>query len=379
MEKCNIANLCGGCIYSGLDYNKQLEEKQQSINELLKKYGKVEPIIGMTNPIHYRNKVHHAFYSDRKGNIISGIYEPNSHRVVGTDNCLLEDKECQDIITTIRNLLKSFKIDVFNEKTKQGILRHILVRKGFSTKEIMVVIVTSSSIFPSKNNFVKAILKEHPNITTIVHNINNKHTSMILGEKSTTLYGKGYIKDILCGLTFRISPQSFYQINPIQTEKLYSLAIEYANITKEDIVLDAYCGIGTIGMIASKNANKVIGVELNPDAIKDAKDNARDNKIDNILFFTKDATQFINEFALKKEKIDILIMDPPRAGSTEIFLKTIIKLSPRKIIYVSCNPETLSRDLHTLTKQYSVNRIQPVDMFPLTEHIECICVLEKQT
>lgn len=330
----------------------------------------------MEDPYYYRNKVHAAFGRDRKGNIISGIYEERSHHIVSVDDCMIEDKKSQEIIRTIRGMLKSFKIKTYDEDTGYGLLRHVLVRRGFSTGEIMVVLVTVSPIFPSKNNFVKALRKEHPEITTVVLNVNDRQTSMVLGERNIVLYGPGFIKDRLMGLTFRISPSSFYQVNPVQTEVLYGKAMEFAGMTGKERVVDAYCGTGTIGIIASRNARDVIGVELNRDAIRDARMNARENKIRNVRFVPGDAGWFMEGMAAEGEKVDVVLMDPPRAGSDRKFLHSLLTLSPDKIVYVSCNPETLARDLAYLTKRdYQVKKIQPVDMFPVTDSIETVVLL----
>lgn len=375
-QVCSVAKKCGGCRYQGVSYEEQLRKKQRYTEGLLKKFGKVEPIIGMEDPYYYRNKVHAAFGRDRKGNIISGIYEERSHHIVSVDDCMIEDKKSQEIIRTIRGMLKSFKIKTYDEDTGYGLLRHMLVRRGFSTGEIMVVLVTVSPIFPSKNNFVKALRKEHPEITTVVLNVNDRQTSMVLGERNIVLYGPGFIKDRLMGLTFRISPSSFYQVNPVQTEVLYGKAMEFAGMTGKERVVDAYCGTGTIGIIASRNARDVIGVELNRDAIRDARMNARENKIRNVRFVPGDAGWFMEGMAAEGEKVDVVLMDPPRAGSDRKFLHSLLTLSPDKIVYVSCNPETLARDLAYLTKRdYQVKKIQPVDMFPVTDSIETVVLL----
>ena len=375
-QVCSVAKKCGGCRYQGVSYEEQLRKKQRYTEGLLKKFGKVEPIIGMEDPYYYRNKVHAAFGRDRKCNIISGIYEERSHHIVSVDDCLIEDKKSQEIIRTIRGMLKSFKIKTYDEDTGYGLLRHVLVRRGFSTGEIMVVLVTVSPIFPSKNNFVKALRKEHPEITTVVLNVNDRQTSMVLGERNIVLYGPGFIKDRLMGLTFRISPSSFYQVNPVQTEVLYGKAMEFAGMTGKERVVDAYCGTGTIGIIASRNARDVIGVELNRDAIRDARMNARENKIRNVRFVPGDAGWFMEGMAAEGEKVDVVLMDPPRAGSDRKFLHSLLTLSPDKIVYVSCNPETLARDLAYLTKRdYQVKKIQPVDMFPVTDSIETVVLL----
>ena len=376
---CSVAKKCGGCRYQGVSYQEQLRRKQRITEGLLKKFGKVEPIIGMEDPYYYRNKVHAAFGRDRKGNVISGIYEEKSHRIVSVDDCMIEDKKSQEIIRTIRGMLKSFKIKTYDEDTGYGLLRHVLVRRGFSTGEIMVVLVTVSPIFPSKNNFVKALRKEHPEITTVVLNVNDRQTSMVLGDRNIVLYGPGFIKDRLMGLTFRISPSSFYQVNPVQTEVLYGKAMEFAAMTGKERVIDAYCGTGTIGIIASGNARDVIGVELNRDAIRDARMNARENKIRNVRFVPGDAGWFMEGMAAEGEKVEVVLMDPPRSGSDRKFHHSLLTLSPEKIVYVSCNPETLARDLACLTKRdYLVKKMQPVDMFPLTDSVEVVCLLENR-
>ena len=324
---CSVAKKCGGCRYQGVSYKEQLRRKQKITEGLLKKFGKVEPIIGMEDPYYYRNKVHAAFGRDRKGNVISGIYEEKSHRIVSVDDCMIEDKKSQEIIRTIRGMLKSFKIKTYDEDTGYGLLRHVLVRRGFSTGEIMVVLVTVSPIFPSKNNFVKALRKEHPEITTVVLNVNDRQTSMVLGDRNIVLYGPGFIKDRLMGLSFRISPSSFYQVNPVQTEVLYGKAMEFAAMTGKERVIDAYCGTGTIGIIASRNARDVIGVELNRDAIRDARMNARENRIRNVRFVPGDAGWFMEGMAAEGEKVDVVLMDPPRAGSDRKFLRLVWNLN----------------------------------------------------
>lgn len=373
---CTSAKKCGGCQYQGVSYQEQLKKKQRQVQGLLKKFGAVNPVIGMENPYYYRNKVHAVFDRDRMGNIISGIYEANSHKVVPIEKCLIEDEKSQEIIRRIRGMLKSFKIKTYDEDSGYGLLRHVLIRRGFASGEVMVVLVTASPIFPSKNNFVKALRKEYPEITTVVLNINDKKTSMVLGEREIVLYGKGFICDTLCGCTFRISPKSFYQVNPVQTEVLYGKAVEYAGLTGKERVIDAYCGIGTIALIAAAHAKEVIGVELNKDAVHDAKINARENKISNVRFLQGDAGEFMTALASAGEKADVVFMDPPRAGSDEKFMSSLLKLNPQKVIYISCNPETLARDLAFLTKKdYIVKKIQPVDMFCFTVHVETVALL----
>lgn len=375
---CPVSRKCGGCQLMNMTYPDQLKFKQAKVVKLLGGFHRVNSIIGMEKPFHYRNKVQAAFGRTRGGEIISGVYQSSTHNIVKTEKCLIEDEKADEIILTIRRLVKDFKLTVYDERKGNGFLRHVLVKRGFSTNEIMVALVTGTGVFPLKNNFIKALLKVHPEITTIVQNINNKFTSMVLGEKETVLYGNGYIEDVLCGCTFRISPKSFYQINPVQTEILYGKAIEFANLKGDEKVIDAYCGIGTIGIVASKGAGQVIGCELNPDAVRDAKTNAKINCIENIKFICADAGEFMLGMKEQGEKCDVLFMDPPRAGSDKKFLSCAVALSPEKIVYISCNPETQQRDLYYLTKNgYKVKKIQPVDMFPYTAHVETVVLLQK--
>lgn len=379
VTKCSVSKKCGSCQYQGVPYKEQLAAKQKRMKKLLGKFANVKPIIGMDDPFYYRNKVHAVFDRDKKGNIICGTYEAKTHKVVPIEECMIEDKISQEIIRTIRDMLKSFRIKTYDEDTGYGLLRHVLVRRGFFTDEIMVVIVIGSPIFPSKNNFVKALRKKYPQITTVVLNVNDKKTSMVLGERDIVIYGKGYIRDTLCGCTFRISPQSFYQVNPVQTEILYKTAIEYAGLGRKETVIDAYCGIGTIGLVAAKRAKNVIGVELNPDAVRDARINAKENKITNARFYQGDAGEFMENMAENGEHADVVFMDPPRTGSDKKFMSAVIKLNPSRIVYISCGPETLARDLEYLTKHgYDVRKIQPVDMFSFTDHCENICLLTKK-
>ena len=373
---CPVMRQCGGCQMLDMPYAEQLKTKRKRLETLLKGICPVKDMIGMEDPFYYRNKVHAVFDRDRRGNIISGIYQENTHNVVPVEKCMIEDQKADEIIGTIRGMLKSFKIRTFDEDTGYGLLRHVLIRRGFESGEIMVVLVTASPVFPSKNNFVKALREKHPEITTIVQNINGRGTSMVLGEKEHVLYGKGYIVDTLCGCSFRISSRSFYQVNPVQTEKLYTKALELAGLTGKETVVDAYCGIGTIGIIASKKAQNVIGVELNQDAVRDAINNAKMNQISNIRFFCNDAGRFLVNMAEAGEKADVVIMDPPRSGSTEEFMDSIAKMGAKKVVYVSCNPETLARDLVYMKKLgYKAKEAVGFDMFPATEHVETVVLL----
>lgn len=377
---CPHFKTCGGCQYLDMPYEKQLEHKKKEVSDLLRPFCRVEEIIGMDDPFHYRNKVHAVMARDRKGRIISGVYKEGTHTVLPVETCLIENKKADEIIGTIRELLPSFKMKVFDEDTGYGFLRHVLVRTAHATGEIMVVLITASPVFPSKNNFVKALRKVHPEITTVVQNVNGRDTSMVLGEKEHVLYGPGFIVDVLCGKKFRISSKSFYQINPVQTEKLYNLAIEAAGLTGKETVVDAYCGIGTIGIVAASAAKEVIGVELNKDAVRDAVTNAKANGEKNIRFYNNDAGKFMVQMASQNAHADVVFMDPPRSGSTEEFMDAVAILNPDRVVYVSCNPETLARDLAYFKKKgYKAARGWAVDQFPMTGHVETVVLLSRKT
>lgn len=380
MPRCPYAKKCGGCDLQGIPYSEQLAQKQRMLAKLYAPYGKPARIVGMEEPYHYRNKVHAVFGRGQRGEIISGTYQEGTHRVVRIDACQIEDAQADAIICSIRGLLKSFRIKTYDEDTGYGLLRHVLLRRGFQSGEILVVLVLTSPVLPAKQNFVRALRALHPEISSIVLNVNDRHTSMVLGERNITLYGKGYIEDQLCGLKFRLSPNSFYQINPVQTERLYQKAMELAALTGRERVIDAYCGIGTIGLCASRQAREVIGVELNGDAVRDAIVNARQNHIGNARFYKGDAGIFMTQLAEQGEQADVVFMDPPRSGSTEAFLSAAVKLGPRRIVYISCNPETQVRDLKYLRKHgYAVGEICPFDLFPFTKHIECVALMSRAT
>ena len=378
MEKvCKVNKKCGGCQLIHLPYEEQLGLKQKKLEALLSGFCRVEKIIGMENPYYYRNKVQSAFFYDyKRSRNASGVFQSGSGKIIQTDSCLLENEKASKIVKTVRTLCDSFKLRAYDERKDFGFLRHVLVRCGYSTGEIMVVLVTATPMFPSKNNFIKALLKEHPEITTIVQNVNPDGIPLTLGANSKTLYGKGYIDDVLCGMTFRISPDSFYQVNPVQCEKLYNTAMEFAGLTGNETVFDSYCGTGTIGLIASKCAKQVLGVEINKSAVKDAVSNAKANGAENIYFLCGDAGEIAEDMAKEGERFDVAFLDPPRAGSNPKFLNSLIKLKPEKIVYVSCNPETLARDLESLKKAYKIQKIQGVDMFPHTKHIETVVMME---
>lgn len=377
--KCRYFERCGGCQLQHMSGKAQAEFKQQRVEELLGKYHSVNAILTMKEPYNYRNKIHSTLAWDARRNIISGIYEENTHNVISIEQCIIQDSQADIIMKSIRELMSSFRLEPYDEDTGRGFLRHVLIKTGFASGQVMVVLVTASQVFPGKNNFVKALLGKNPEITTIVMNINNRKSSLVLGEKETVLYGKGYIEDTLCGCVFQISPKSFYQINPAQTELLYNKAIEMAGLKGKEKVLDAYCGIGTISLVASSKAGSVIGVELNKDAVKDAVRNAKLNNIKNAYFYNEDAGVFMANLAKDRESVDVVFMDPPRSGSDEAFLSSLVRLSPEKVVYISCNPVTQARDIEYLMKYgYRVKEIQPVDMFPQTAHVEVVALVVKE-
>ena len=359
-----------------LPYAEQLRRKQERLERLLGRFGRVEPILGMERPYHYRGKVQAAFGTDGRGRIISGVYQSGSHRIVSVDDCLLEDETADRIIVDIRSMMPRFKLTAYDEKRASGFLRHVLVRRSFSTGEVMVVLVAATPVFPLRRPFLAALREKHPEITTVILNVNDRFTPLVLGKRETILYGPGYIEDELCGLRFRISAASFYQVNPVQTGRLYETAIDFAGLTGREKVLDAYCGTGTIGLAAARRAASVAGVELNRDAVRDAIANAKRNGVRNAWFTCADAGEFMQNAAREGERCDVVFLDPPRAGASGDFLSALLTLAPERIVYISCNPETLARDLGVLTAGgYRARRIRPVDMFPHTEHVEVVCQL----
>ena len=374
------AKNCGGCPLLGLDYAEQLKQKEEKVRALVGKYGPVHPIRGMEQPYHYRNKVISTFATGWGGKLTSGIYAANSHKVLPVESCLLQDEVLDKTMQAVRAAANACRYQPYDEDKGTGLVRHCLLRRGVATGQVMVVLVTAQPVLPGAKNFVKALLAEAAQrgvtVTTVVQNVNSRKTSVVLGEAEKVLYGKGFILDTLCGKTYAISPRSFYQVNPAQTAVLYGLAVEAAKLTGKEVVLDAYCGIGTIGLTAADHAKQVVGVELNRDAVQDAIGNARHNGVKNARFFAADATRWIGEAAAAGEKADVIFMDPPREGSTPEFLASVARMAPKRVVYVSCNPVTLARDLATLTKLgYKAEGFTPVDMFPHTEHVETVVLL----
>lgn len=374
--KCKICTACGGCQYQQINYSTQLKFKTQRVKNALTRIGKLDvnvlPCLGMKEPYHYRNKIQVPFCKDKKGHVVYGFYRENSHEIIPIKECAIENQKAASILWDIKELIKSFNISTYNEDNGKGILRYVLIRTSLHYDELMVVLVTSCLNFPNQRNFIDTLIKKHPEITTIVENVNSRHTNVILGNKEKVLYGKGYIKDSILGLTFEISASSFYQVNPVQVEVLYQTVLDLLDINQSQTVLDAYSGVGTIGLIAAKKAKKVISVEIVKDAYKNGIENAKRNNVNNIEFHCGDAGEFINSY---EGDLDIVIMDPPRKGSDEKFLSTLLNKKPKQIIYVSCDPETLARDLLYLSKEYQVTYVQPVDMFPMTAHVETVVQL----
>ena len=375
---CPYSSRCGGCTMIDMPMEEQLERKKAWVEECIGKFGQVEPVIRMKNPYRYRNKVTSMFGLDRKGHPVCGVYRARSHEIVPVKDCLIENKRADAIVQDIYGLLASFRLRVYDMQTGLGTVKAVQIRTAHVTGEILVTIVTAGPVFPSRNNFAEALRKLHPEITTIVQNIKENDSTMVLGNREKVLYGKGYITDELCGKKFRISSRSFYQVNSAQTEKLYNIAIDAAGLTGKERVLDAYCGIGTIGICAADKAGEVLSVELNADAAQDADANVRLNGLKNVTVYAEDAGRFMQEMAEQNASADVLFMDPPRSGSTEEFLQAAVTMGPAKIVYISCNPETLGRDLETLTRGgYQMKKAVPVDMFPFVEDVETVCLLVK--
>ncbi len=390
---CPIDGRCGGCTLLSVSYDRQLRSKQAEMEalfaDLLDDDARIRSIVGMKDPRHYRNKVVSPYVGvydkkARRRRVLCGMYERGTHRVIDSRECLIENQEAKRIILAIRDLMPKFGIAPYDEDADTGFLRHVQVRVGHASGEVMVTLVTREDTFPASKAFVRALTKKHPSITTVVQNVNTRQTNVIMGDKERTLYGPGFILDSLCGLSFRISSKSFYQVNVEQTEALYTRAVEMARLTGTETVMDAYCGTGTIGLVAARGvsggpgAARVIGVEERPDAVADARNNARHNGIAAAEFVADDAGAFMRTLAARGEELDVLLMDPPRSGSTPDFLKAACTLAPHRIVYISCNPKTQARDAEYLVAHgYRIDEMQPVDMFPHTPHTENILSFER--
>lgn len=377
-EKCPYFGKCGGCS-TDKPYSEQLEQKEESIRDLLCYFGKVYPIIGSEQIYRYRNKVNWEYTVGKNGRQFSGIYANGGHYVVPVKDCLLHDEEAQRIINSINEYFDKEKIPYYDEFNNVGFLRHVLIRRSVALNQTMVVIVSGMWSFPHKDRFIDYLTKRHPSIVTIVQNRNKEHTSMILSDEDERIwYGPGFIQDKILGLTFRISAKSFSQINSYQVGELYSIALDMAYLNGFETVIDAYCGTGTIGLIAAANgAKQVLGIESNPKAVDDAIENAKINNITNASFVCADASEYLKQMAKEKKTADVVFLDPPRTGTDERFLSSVFKLNPKKIVYISCNPYTLNRDLRYITtnSKYKVRAIQPIDLFPYTSHVETVVLL----
>ena len=381
---CPLFGKCGGCDYVNETYDYELMMKWLREDKLLGRYGRVEKVLSSPSLTGYRCKVQAVCGRDRDGKFITGQYRKGSHHLFPIRSCSLEDGMATAVLQTVRQMATRFSIFPFDEDRGTGDLRHILIRTGWKTRETMVVLVTAKKDFPHKDDFVSAIHQKNPNVVTVVQVINNEKTSMVLPKDSEEiiLWGKGYIVDNLCGLDFRISAKSFYQVNPEMAERLYEIAMNMARLRPTDTVIDAYCGTGTIGLVAaSRGVKEVIGIESNPDAVKDAKLNAEANGISNARFIVDDASKWLKSAQKEGQKCDVLFLDPPRAGSSEEFLAAAGRMEPEVIVYISCNPETLARDLRYIVRflPYKVLGIQPVDLFPGSESIETVVLLSKKT
>ena len=381
---CPLFGKCGGCDYVNETYDYELMMKWLREDKLLGRYGRVEKVLSSPSLTGYRCKVQAVCGRDRDGKFITGQYRKGSHHLFPVRSCSLEDGMATAVLQTVRQMATRFSISPFDEDRGTGDLRHILIRTGWKTRETMVVLVTAKKDFPHKDDFVSAIHQKNPNVVTVVQVINNEKTSMVIPKDSEEiiLWGKGYIVDNLCGLDFRISAKSFYQVNPEMAERLYEIAMNMARLRPTDTVIDAYCGTGTIGLVAaSRGVKEVIGIESNPDAVKDAKLNAEANGISNARFIVDDASKWLKSAQKEGQKCDVLFLDPPRAGSSEEFLAAAGRMEPEVIVYISCNPETLARDLRYIVRflPYKVLGIQPVDLFPGSESIETVVLLSKKT
>lgn len=374
MKYCPSAKKCGGCRNIHEPYENSLAFKQDKVNKLYAGK-KVERIIGMEDPYHYRHKIYASFSQTRDGRIIAGMYEENTHRLIDSRMCLIQHARANAILQTICTVATDMKLEAYDEDRGTGTLRHAYLRVSHANQEVLVVIVVGSKDLPGSRSFVQKIVSAHPEIRTVILNWNRENTSMILGPKDKVLYGKGYIEDEIAGMVFRISAHTFYQVNPVQTEVMYSTALQYAQLKKTDTVLDMCCGIGTISLLAARKARYVLGVEVNPKSIQDAGKNAVRNHIRNAEFLAMDGEEFIHELL---DTPDVVFLDPPRSGFSGSFMQALEKLGPQKIVYVSCNPVTQARDLKVIESNYRIEKIQPVDNFPFTSELECIVSLTRK-
>ncbi|WP_173917412.1 23S rRNA (uracil(1939)-C(5))-methyltransferase RlmD [Halobacillus sp. Marseille-Q1614] len=382
---CDVYYQCGGCQLQHMSYEMQLEMKQDQVKNALKKIAHLEDVpvheaIGMTDPWRYRNKVQIPVGEKEDGQLMTGFYQKRSHNIIDMDTCLIQDEMNDRMVEAVRRIATDLGITAYDEENHRGVLRHIMVRTGQATKDIMIVLVTKTKKLPHKEALIDKIREAYPNVKSIVHNVNSAKTNVILGKETHVIYGDEYIYDTIGDIKFMISPKSFYQVNPSQTKKLYDQALKYADLRGGETVIDAYCGIGTISLFLSQKAKKVYGVEIVPEAVTDAKKNARLNKMDNAEFFVGEAEKLMPWWRNQGLKPDVIVVDPPRKGCEEDLLHAMADMEPERIVYVSCNPSTLARDLKILEDRgYATKEVQPVDMFPQTSHVECVAWLERKS
>jgi len=379
--QCFLFDSCGGCQIQHMNYPSQLEFKKNIVIRNLEKFAKIEnppvlDVIGMKNPWRYRNKTQIPFGLNENGKLVAGFYKNRSHEIIDMSSCLVQTEKADAIIAAVKKLACELGIAPYNELQHEGILRHVVIRVGFKTEQIMVVFVTRTPDLPHKELLCQHLVDKFPAIKSIVHNVNPQVTNVIFGDRTTTIYGEDYIMDSLDGLDFLISARSFYQVNPVQTEVLYQIVVDYANIDNDDVVFDAYCGIGTITLFLARTALAVYGVDIVPDAIRDAKENARINGLENVKFEVG-ASEVVIPRSIEEGIIpDVIVVDPPRKGCDTALLEALITAKPTRIVYVSCDSATLARDVKILAGGgYKLAAVQPVDMFPQTSNVECVALL----
>ena len=377
-SNCKIYKKCGGCTMQHKKYEEQLKIKEQMIDKILKeklnKSIKVNNIIGMKNPENYRNKAKYVFgYEKKSRQIQMGFYLEGTHKIINCKDCIIQNTIANEVAEEVFQLVKKYRINIYNEDAKKGFLRHLIIRVGTQSKEIMVIFVTTNSKMFKREEIIKELLNKFPNIKTIVQNINEKETNAILGDKNIKLYGNGYIMDYLGKYKFKISPLSFYQVNSEQTEVLYNTAIKFADLKANDIVYDLYSGIGTISIFVAKHVKKVFGIEIVKEAVKDAIENARINKVKNVEFISGRVEMILPRMYKQGVQPNVIFVDPPRSGLDKRTIDTIMDIKPKKVVYISCNPETLAENLKVLEEKYEIRGVQPVDMFPFTRTCGVCC------
>ena len=380
-EDCQTYKRCGGCQLRHIKYEETLKIKQNAVqslvNKTLKQKIEVEETLGMENPYHYRNKAQYPLGINKEGKPVMGVFANRTHEIIPIQNCLIQNKQAEEVAKFIFDFIVKNKVSIYDEKKQKGLMRHIVTKIGIKTEEIMCILVINGNQIPQEKELINQVIMHFPNVKTIVKNINKQNTNVILGKENIPIYGDGFIKDKLGEFVFKISPLSFYQVNPIQAQRLYQIGVDAAQITKQDIVFDLYCGIGTISLFMARFAKSVYGIELVEEAVCAARENTLINKIDNAQFIAGDVEKILDDL-INKQKIipDIVMVDPPRKGLDRKSVDNILRISPKRLVYISCNPATLVRDLSALEVLYDIKRLKPVDMFPFTSHVECVAVLQ---